>query len=69
MLRLTAQANFETIVLFVSVVLVNYLLQDGRTNYMEGVYREFELLVCGSFVADEQVMALYLVIALSYIVS
>ncbi|RXK39512.1 calcium/proton exchanger [Tremella mesenterica] len=46
-------ANFETIVLFVSVILVNYLLQDGRTNYMEGIY----------------LMALYLVIALSYIVS
>ena len=33
-------ANFETIVLFVSVMLVNLLLQDGRSNYMEGVMRE-----------------------------
>ncbi|KAL7423945.1 hypothetical protein Q5752_001530 [Cryptotrichosporon argae] len=46
-------ANFETIVLFVSVMLVNLLLQDGRANYMEGL-----LLI-----------ALYLVIALSYIVA
>ncbi|CAD6569592.1 MAG: hypothetical protein TREMPRED_005322 [Tremellales sp. Tagirdzhanova-0007] len=30
-------ANFETIVLFVAVLLVNLLLQDGRTNYMEGL--------------------------------
>ncbi|WWC61087.1 calcium/proton exchanger [Kwoniella dejecticola CBS 10117] len=45
-------ANFETIVLFVSVMLVNLLLQDGRTNYMEGV----------------MLMSLYLVIALSYLV-
>ncbi|ORY23037.1 putative Calcium:hydrogen antiporter [Naematelia encephala] len=46
-------ANFETIVLFVSVMLVNLLLQDGRANYMEGV----------------MLISLYLVIALSYIVS
>ncbi|KAK4684150.1 Ca2+:H+ antiporter, partial [Tremellales sp. Uapishka_1] len=46
-------ANFETIVLFVSVLLVNLLLQDGRSNYMEGL----------------MLIALYLVIALSYIVS
>ncbi|GFZ46108.1 Vacuolar Ca(2+)/H(+) exchanger [Saitozyma sp. JCM 24511] len=45
-------ANFETVVLFVSVMLVNLLLQDGRANYMEGV----------------MLMSLYLVIALSYIV-
>nr|XP_031862781.1 calcium/proton exchanger [Kwoniella shandongensis]KAA5529853.1 calcium/proton exchanger [Kwoniella shandongensis] len=45
-------ANFETIVLFVSVMLVNLLLQDGRTNYMEGV----------------MLMSLYFVIALSYLV-
>ncbi|KIR25417.1 calcium/proton exchanger [Cryptococcus deuterogattii 99/473] len=35
-------ANFETIVLFVSVMLVNLLLQDGRSNYMEGVMSERE---------------------------
>jgi Ca2+:H+ antiporter len=43
-------ANFETIVLFVSVLLVNLLVQDGKSNYMEGV-----LLI-----------TLYLVIALSF---
>jgi Ca2+/H+ antiporter len=36
------QANFETITLFVSVMLVNLLLQDGKSNYMEG-------LMCKSF--------------------
>lgn len=46
-------ANFETIVLFVAVMLVNLLLQDGKTNYMEGL----------------MLMALYFVIALSYVVS
>jgi Ca2+:H+ antiporter len=30
-------ANFETIVLFVSVLLVNLLIQDGKSNYMEGI--------------------------------
>ncbi|KAH9483877.1 Vacuolar calcium ion transporter [Psilocybe cubensis] len=30
-------ANFETIVLFVSVLLVNTLIQDGKSNYMEGL--------------------------------
>jgi Ca2+:H+ antiporter len=30
-------ANFETIVLFVSVLLVNLLIQDGKSNYMEGL--------------------------------
>lgn len=46
-------ANFETITLFVSVMLVNLLLQDGKSNYMEGL----------------MLMSLYLVIALSYFVS
>ncbi|ORX39898.1 Sodium/calcium exchanger protein-domain-containing protein [Kockovaella imperatae] len=46
-------ANFETIVLFVSVMLVNLLLQDGRSNYMEGM----------------MLLSLYGVIALSYVVS
>ncbi|THH03425.1 hypothetical protein EW145_g6270 [Phellinidium pouzarii] len=30
-------ADFETIVLFVSVLLVNLLIQDGKSNYMEGL--------------------------------
>ncbi|KAF8965287.1 Sodium/calcium exchanger protein-domain-containing protein [Flammula alnicola] len=30
-------ANFETIILFVSVLLVNTLIQDGKSNYMEGL--------------------------------
>ncbi|KAF9014027.1 Sodium/calcium exchanger protein-domain-containing protein [Cyathus striatus] len=43
-------ANYETIVLFVSVILVNTLIQDGKSNYMEGT----------------MLLALYLVIALSF---
>ncbi|KAF9469298.1 Sodium/calcium exchanger protein-domain-containing protein [Collybia nuda] len=43
-------ANFETIVLFASVLLVNTLIQDGRSNYLEGV----------------MLVTLYLVIALSF---
>ncbi|KAG8859367.1 hypothetical protein FRB96_004582 [Tulasnella sp. 330] len=30
-------ADFETVVLFVSVLLVNLLIQDGKSNYMEGM--------------------------------
>ncbi|EJU00797.1 calcium:hydrogen antiporter [Dacryopinax primogenitus] len=30
-------ADFETIILFVSVLLVNLLIQDGKSNYMEGL--------------------------------
>ncbi|OCH86901.1 calcium/proton exchanger [Obba rivulosa] len=46
-------ADFETIVLFVSVLLVNFLIQDGKSNYMEGL----------------MLVALYLVIALAFWVS
>ncbi|BGP14056.1 hypothetical protein JCM10213v2_001994 [Rhodosporidiobolus nylandii] len=45
--------NFETIVLFVSVLLVDILVSDGRSNYLEGL-----LLI-----------ALYIVIALAFWVS
>lgn len=45
--------DFETIVLFVSVILVNTLIQDGKSNYMEGLL----------------LLALYFVIALAYYVS
>ncbi|KAG8773905.1 hypothetical protein FRC15_001690 [Serendipita sp. 397] len=30
-------SNFETVALFVSVLLVNMLIQDGKSNYMEGL--------------------------------
>ncbi|KAJ7161501.1 Sodium/calcium exchanger protein-domain-containing protein [Mycena crocata] len=43
-------ANFETITLFVSVFLVNTLIQDGKSNYMEGL----------------MLVTLYLVIALAF---
>lgn len=46
-------ANFETVVFFVSVMLVNLLIQDGRSNYMEGI----------------MLITLYLVIALAFWVS
>jgi Ca2+:H+ antiporter len=46
-------AHFETIVLFVSVLLVNLLIQDGKSNYMEGL----------------MLLALYFVVALSFWVS
>lgn len=29
--------DFETVVLFASVFVVNYLIQDGRSNWLEGV--------------------------------
>lgn len=43
-------ANFETVALFVSVLLVNMLIQDGKSNYMEGL----------------MLVGLYLVIALAF---
>ncbi|KZT61568.1 Calcium/proton exchanger [Calocera cornea HHB12733] len=46
-------ADFETIILFVSVLLVNLLIQDGKSNYMEGL----------------MLMVLYVVIALAFWVS
>ncbi|KAG1877648.1 calcium proton exchanger [Suillus subalutaceus] len=42
--------NFETIVLFVSVFLVNILIMDGKSNYMEGLL----------------FLTLYLIIALAF---
>lgn len=42
--------NFETIVLFVSVLLVNLLIMDGKSNYMEGL----------------MLLTLYVVIALAF---
>ncbi|KAI9507358.1 Calcium/proton exchanger [Russula earlei] len=42
--------DFETVSLFVSVLLVNILLQDGKSNYMEGL----------------MLITLYLVIALAF---
>ncbi|THH17119.1 hypothetical protein EW146_g3628 [Bondarzewia mesenterica] len=46
-------SNFETVAFFVSVLLVNLLIQDGRSNYMEGL----------------MLITLYLVIALAFWVS
>ncbi|KZP21157.1 calcium/proton exchanger [Athelia psychrophila] len=46
-------ADFETIVLFVSVLLVNLLVQDGKSNYMEGL----------------MLITLYIVIAIAFWVS
>ncbi|KAL1709697.1 Sodium/calcium exchanger protein-domain-containing protein [Schizophyllum commune] len=45
--------NYETIIFFVSVFLVNTLIQDGKSNYMEGL----------------MLLTLYIVIALSFWVS
>ncbi|TFY66677.1 hypothetical protein EVG20_g4414 [Dentipellis fragilis] len=45
--------NFETVSFFVSVLLVNLLIQDGKSNYMEGL----------------MLITLYLVIALAFWVS
>jgi Ca2+:H+ antiporter len=46
-------ADFETVTFFVSVLLVNLLIQDGKSNYMEGL----------------MLITLYLVIALAFWVS
>ncbi|KAF5380913.1 hypothetical protein D9615_004160 [Tricholomella constricta] len=43
-------ADFETVIFFASVLLVNTLVQDGRSNYMEGI----------------MLITLYLVIALAF---
>ncbi|KAG8931064.1 hypothetical protein FRC01_001881 [Tulasnella sp. 417] len=41
-------SDFETISLFVSVLLVNLLVQDGKSNYMEGVILVTLYLVIGA---------------------
>jgi len=46
-------ADFETVTFFVSVLLVNLLIQDGKSNYMEGL----------------MLITLYFVIALAFWVS
>lgn len=28
--------TFETVVFFISVLIANYLIQDGKSNYLEG---------------------------------
>ncbi|PVG04062.1 putative VCX1-vacuolar Ca++/H+ exchanger [Serendipita vermifera] len=43
-------ANFETISLFVAILLVNMMIQDGKSNYMEGL----------------MLIGLYIVIALAF---
>jgi len=43
-------ANFETVMLFISVMLVNLIIQDGKSNYMEGLF----------------LITLYLIIALAF---
>lgn len=42
--------SFETITLFVAVLVVNYLLQDGKSNWLEGA----------------QLMATYIIIAIAF---
>ncbi|ORZ21486.1 Sodium/calcium exchanger protein-domain-containing protein [Absidia repens] len=44
--------NFETVVLFSSVLIVNYLIQDGRSNWLEGV----------------QLLSVYSIVALAFYV-
>lgn len=44
--------GFETICFFVSVLVVNYLIQDGKSNYLEGV-------LC---------LAMYIIIAIAFYV-
>ncbi|KAI8967281.1 calcium/proton exchanger [Mycotypha africana] len=39
--------DFETVIMFASVLIVNYLIQDGRSNWLEGVL----LLVSYSFIS------------------
>jgi len=45
--------QFETVIFFISVILVNSIIQDGKANYMEGIL----------------LLALYFIIALSFWVS
>lgn len=42
--------SFETITMFVAVLIVNYLIQDGKSNWLEGV----------------QLMAVYIIIAIAF---
>ena len=44
--------TFETVVFFVSVLVANYLIQDGKSNYLEGA----------------MLMGIYVIIAISFLV-
>jgi Ca2+:H+ antiporter len=44
--------TFETAVLFISVVMVNYLLMDGKSNWLEGA----------------MLVAVYTIIGISYLI-
>lgn len=47
--------NFETVVLFASVLIVNYLIQDARSNWLEGAL----LLVCIGLWMDGWIKRIY----------
>lgn len=61
---------FETIVLFVSVLITNYLIQDGKSNYLEGA------MLLGLYVAFSLFLLLeisltrfrYVIISISFFV-
>lgn len=53
--------DFETVVLFASVFVVNYLIQDGRSNWLEGVLllvRRYILVSCNQLESKTNVLCL-----------
>ncbi|KAG0242218.1 hypothetical protein BGW41_004650 [Actinomortierella wolfii] len=49
--------TFETAVLFISVLIVNYLIQDGESNYLEGVMllASYVIIAIACFFYDDEV--------------
>lgn len=48
--------TFETVVLFLSVLIVNYLIQDGKSNYLEGAMciGVYVIIALAFFVYDDE---------------
>lgn len=62
--------TFETVVFFLSVLVVTYVIQDGKSNYLEGAMVSFlETPFKMRFAANgSQLLGLYIIIALAFLV-
>lgn len=61
--------TFETVVFFLSVLVVTYVIQDGKSNYLEGAMVSFPRLDILCFAKyGYQLLGLYIIIALAFLV-
>ena len=76
--------TFETVVFFLSVLVVSYVIADGKSNYLEGAMvsflipplfswscgfgREIKIIFISAFSNTTQLLGLYFIIALAFLV-